>query len=191
MLLTPADFIPLTVGAAFETSPSDWCPLQVGLDPGLQAHVLLLHGIKSITHGVHHLHHVDLAVWQKLRHRRRRRSRERKQSWRQDVKVKSYLFVFFNPLILHTFCWQSNLLHFKLEKNPIICCRIWRTDIRQVMKRIVTEVQSRRAATDTRKDENNFVKTSKTLLILRRNLIFSQWIFFTLPKWLLLCHKIN
>lgn len=42
--------ISLTIGAALETSSSDWCPLQVGLDTRLQAHVLLLHGVKSITH---------------------------------------------------------------------------------------------------------------------------------------------
>lgn len=54
--------ISLTIGAALETGPSDWCPLQVSLDTRLQAHVLLLHGVKSITYGVHYLHHVDLAV---------------------------------------------------------------------------------------------------------------------------------
>lgn len=52
----------LTVGAALEASPSHRRPLQVGLDPRLQAHVLLLHGVEGVAHRVHHLHHVDLAV---------------------------------------------------------------------------------------------------------------------------------
>lgn len=56
----------LTVGAALEASPSHRRPLQVGLDPCLQAHVLLLHGVEGVAHRVHHLHHVDLAVWQQL-----------------------------------------------------------------------------------------------------------------------------
>lgn len=67
----------LTVGAALEASPSHRRPLQVGLDPRLQAHVLLLHGIEGVAHRVHHLHHVDLAVWQQLqcgRKEQRRRS---------------------------------------------------------------------------------------------------------------------
>lgn len=53
---------PLTIGAALEASPSHRRPLQVGLDPRLQAHVLLLHGVESVAHRVHNLHHVDLAV---------------------------------------------------------------------------------------------------------------------------------
>lgn len=52
----------LTIGAALEASPSHWCPLQIGLDPRLQAHVLLLHGVEGVAHRIHHLHHVDLAV---------------------------------------------------------------------------------------------------------------------------------
>lgn len=68
--------VALTVGAALQTGPSDRCPLQVGLDASFQAHVLLLHGVESVTHRVHHLHHVDLAVGQQLQHTHTREKRE-------------------------------------------------------------------------------------------------------------------
>ena len=63
--------VALTVGAALQTGPSDRCSLQVGLDASFQAHVLLLHGVESVAHRVHHLHHVDLAVGQQLQHTQR------------------------------------------------------------------------------------------------------------------------
>lgn len=68
--------VALTVGAALQTGPSDRCPLQVGLDASFQAHVLLLHGVESVAHRVHHLHHVDLAVGQQLQHTHTREKRE-------------------------------------------------------------------------------------------------------------------
>lgn len=58
--------VSLTVGAALEASPPHRRPLQVSLDPRLQAHVLLLHGVEGVAHRVHHFHHVDLAVRQQL-----------------------------------------------------------------------------------------------------------------------------
>lgn len=67
--------VALTVGAALQTGPSDRCPLQVGLDASFQAHVLLLHGVESVAHRVHHLHHVDLAVGQQLQHTHTREER--------------------------------------------------------------------------------------------------------------------
>lgn len=67
--------VALTVGAALQTGPSDRCPLQVGLDASFQAHVLLLHGVESVAHRVHHLHHVDLAVGQQLQHTHKREER--------------------------------------------------------------------------------------------------------------------